>query len=79
VVALATAELPVYPDTIMDAVDASLSTEQGRGLSSAEMLVRDSLFLPSAFLVVTGAIAQATEHLQRITQKARARVEELGD
>ena len=51
VVALATAELPVYPDTIMDAVDASLSTEQGRGLSSAEMLVRDSLFLPLASLL----------------------------
>ena len=64
----------------MDAVDASLSTEQGRGLSSAEMLVRGSLFPPVGFLVVTGpAIAQATEHLQRITQKARARVEELGD
>jgi hypothetical protein len=41
VLALAMAELPIYPDTIMDTVDASLSAENGGVcLSSAEMLER---------------------------------------
>jgi hypothetical protein len=38
------AELPIYPDTIMDTVDASLSAENGGVcLSSAEMLAGQHL------------------------------------
>eukprot|EP01046_Picozoa_sp_COSAG06_P010544 COSAG06_NODE_577_length_14043_cov_5.505952_6_plen_55_part_00 len=51
------AELPIYPDTIMDTVDASLSENGGVCLSSAEML--------------------ASQHLAKITSRARTRVEEL--
>lgn len=41
VLALSMAELPIYPDTIMDTVEASLSAENGGVcLSSAEMLER---------------------------------------
>jgi|EP01043_Picozoa_sp_COSAG02_P011160 trehalose utilization protein len=40
VLALSMAELPIYPDTIMDTVDASLSADNGVSLSSAEMLER---------------------------------------
>jgi hypothetical protein len=44
VVALSMAELPIYPDTIMDTVDASLSAENGGVcLSSAEMLAGQHL------------------------------------
>lgn len=44
VVALSMAELPIYPDTIMDTFDASLSAENGGvSLSSAEMLDKQHL------------------------------------
>ena len=44
VIALSMAELPIYPDTIMDTVEASLSAENGGvSLSSAEMLDKQHL------------------------------------
>lgn len=51
------AELPIYPDTIMDTVDASLSAENGGAcLSPAEMLERQH-----ALKITTRARARVEE------------------